>query len=215
MQLSYPHLARSEVVSRYHSKDVTFKHEFNGASQLMLQCLRSNSLPAILPASTVVVGQKFCVETYWELLFLSEADVQRVFGYSAKMLKLPKPVQIRLEDGSGLLWGYHLSMAGVPWEVACSLRKIRVSSVWAAAHEDQLCNQSTLVRSGQAADILGMTMSSSQANRPSAERCAGEIYLIYLFNCFWFFLTNHFCPASNPAKDGSVLTRLYIRDVAM
>ena len=54
------------------------------------------------------LAQKCCVETYWEPLFLSEADVLRVFGYSAKLLKLPKPVQARLEDGSGLLFGLPL-----------------------------------------------------------------------------------------------------------
>ena len=32
--------------------------------------------------------------------------------------------------------GYHLSITGVPWEVACSLRKIRVSSVWSYFGEE-------------------------------------------------------------------------------
>ena len=68
----------------------------------------------------------------------------RAFGYSAKLLKLPKPVQARLEDGSGLLWGYHLSLAGVPWEVACSLRKIRVSSVWSYFGEKRTGSRHTL-----------------------------------------------------------------------
>ena len=38
----------------------------------------------------------------------------RVFGYSAKLLKLPKPVQARLEDGSGLI-------AKKKWKISAQL----------------------------------------------------------------------------------------------
>ena len=170
-ELAYPHMTKDQIVNKFHDEQ-GLKTEFTGACTLMMNLLKKDALPPILPASVVKVGRSYTIESYFEHLFMTESDILRVFGCTSKALKLSKPVSIPHEDGSpGTVSGFHVSMTGVPPEISCGLRKVRVSTILCAGHDDELMNASTQVRANQAHDVLALAL--TQMSRPTPERCTG------------------------------------------
>ena len=178
-ELSYPHMSINEIATLFHQKSDKgrdFRLEFQAASSLMTVLLKQKELPRFLPLSTVSVSRSYISETYYELCFMSEADIVRTFNVSARALKL-KACKLDLEDGSGQLTGYFVSPTGIPAEIYHGLRRVKVSSNLQHSHTDRLCDPSTQVRQNQPADILQLLVNKLQTNRHPAEKASGQFGL--------------------------------------
>lgn len=172
VKIGYAHMSKADVISRYHS-DKMFKAELHGACSVMLVLIQTDQVPAILPMSTTSVKREFRVEYSFDLLFVTESDLLKIFGQGARKLGLKKPVQICLEDGSGFVSGFHMSPTGVPESVRAGLRHCKVSTTLTHAQDDELVNGRTQCRKDQAKDILDMVLAAASAEKPSGEKCSG------------------------------------------
>ena len=174
--IGYADKPAEDVFRMYHAKSdqgKAFRSEFDGACVIMNALIEAGKLPMLLPQSHVTCEKAFMVTTGYKLAFLTEADCNRIFGCGPKQLKLGKPCTIRLEDGSGTVHGWYMSMSGMRWEDAAGLRKVKVSTLLSINHTDELMSPATHVRANQAQDILALALNQQQQSRPTAERCAG------------------------------------------
>ena len=171
LRISYPHSNPQDVCNLFHEKSEqgrAFKDSFLKAAQVMQVLIDREQLPLILPQSTIVVDRAYLVESYFELAFVTESDVVKIWGCTSKNLRLGKPQTIRLEDGTGVLHGWHINMMGMPPSIVQGLRKVKVSSYHSIKHSDQLMTPATQVRANQAEDILELALSQNLQSRATA-----------------------------------------------
>ena len=91
---------------------------------------------------------------------------------TSKTLRLPKPQQVALEDGSGTLNGWHMQLWGLDPAIVQCLRRVKVSTKLAVNHLDTLLSPSTQIRPDQGADVLKLAL--SKQTRTSAEKSTGQ-----------------------------------------
>ena len=177
LKLGYPHQTIEELVQIYHSKSEEgkqFRASFEAASRVMNARLQAGSLPMILPESSVGYERSFVSEMFYEVAFITESDIAKIWpGMTSKLLRLPKAQQVLLEDGTGNLNGWHMQLWGIDPHVAQCLRRVRVSTKLAVTHGDLLMSPSTQVRPDQGPDVLALAL--SKQTRLSAEKCSGSV----------------------------------------
>lgn len=174
----YPNLTLEDASLKYHEKSEAgkeFKKDFDNSAILMERLMPR--LPPLMPASEVAFGRLYSVESYFECAFVTEAELVQLFGLSSRALKMPKPTSLQLEDGSGTLSGWHIGLHGIPPEIACGLRKVRVSSALNLHHSDFLMTKDVQIRANQAATTLQVALRQNVEKRASAERCIGRAHL--------------------------------------
>ena len=174
----YPDMTMEEASQKYHERSEAgkeFKKDLDNSAVLMERLIPR--LPPLMPASEVAFGRLFSVESYYECAFVTEAELVQLFGLSSRALKMPKPSNLQLEDGSGSLAGWHIGLHGIPPEIACALRKVRVSSALNLHHADFLMTKDVQIRANQAATTLQVALRQNVEKRASAERCVGRLHL--------------------------------------
>ena len=110
------------------------------------------------------------VSSYYEVGFLTESELVRYIGAGSKALGLGKPSTLQLEDGSGTLQGWHISLAGCPPHFVAAIRKIRVESSLSLAQYEILLSPLLQMRAEQAAETLCVALKKNVAERCTAER---------------------------------------------
>ena len=176
LKLGYPHQTIEELVELYHNKveGREFRASFEASQRVMGAKLQAGSLPMILPESSVGYERSFCSEMFYEVAFITEADIAKIWpGMTSKLLRLPKAQQVLLEDGTGNVNGWHMQLWGIEPHIAQCLRRVRVSTKLAVTHGDLLMSPSIQVRPDQGPDVLKLAL--SKQNRLSAEKCAGQV----------------------------------------
>lgn len=171
LMIGYADRPSEEVANQYHS-DKGFKAEVDAASGIMLHLIGSDKLPLILPQSTVTTERSYTVTTSWKMAFITESDLSKLFGAGPRQLKMGKPTSIRLEDGSGWVSGWYMSLTGIPAHISAGLRKVKVSTHLQLQHADHLLTAACQVRKDQAMAVANMALSQQQ--RPTAERASGH-----------------------------------------
>lgn len=181
VKFGYPSQTMEACAAQYHDRSDggKFKMEFDMAAKIMSRLLNSDSFPALLPASDVGFSQVNYVESFYEVCFATEADMVRLFGYGGKALKM-KPVSMRLEDGSGRVSGYYLSMVNMDQTMKDSLRRVRIGCKMAVEQHDNVMTPATQVRHGQAEEVMAICTEKHLQTRNPAERCAGRAHMVTL-----------------------------------
>ena len=117
---------------------------------------------------------RFKLKHSWEARSLCTFSLQL---FSFLVFLLGKPTSLQLEDGSGTLQGWHIGLHGIPPEIACGLRKVRVSSALNLHHADFLMTKDVQIRANQAATTLQVALRQNVEKRAGAKRCIGRAHL--------------------------------------
>ena len=118
LQTGFPANDPQEIASLYHNKKDggDCRKQVDTATKVLENLLKKEVFPRMLPVSEVAFEKEFSVTTSFDVLFLTEADLVRVTGFTSRQLKMGKAAQLNLEDGSGTVQGWHISTSGFPLE---------------------------------------------------------------------------------------------------
>ena len=152
-----------------------FRVEINAGRMVIQAAIKKDLIPKLLRCSTVSLRKSYPVETYWELGFLTESEVVKLFGVSSKSLKLGKPSTISAADGTGIVHGWYVSLLGLDPSMCNGIRRIRMSIQLTVSQDDKLLDPAWQIRAQQGQDILSYALTRQVEQRAGAEKCAGRL----------------------------------------
>ncbi len=126
---AFPELTFEECAAKFHSKEEkVWKAGFQAARQVKQQLLEGNPAPEWRPPSSVCHTKKRTITTYFEVGFVTEAEVQHMTGSTSKDLRLGKPHSLDLEDGQSTLQGWFIKLSGLSPSDLAGVRRVRIES---------------------------------------------------------------------------------------
>ena len=157
-----------EAASKMHdSKEAMFRAAYFAAKEVYLRKISKKELgPSFLPETTVAHHEIRALTVFFDLGFLSEADVTRISQLSAKTLKIGKPTKLAIEDGSSLS-GYPVNLRGVPSQEVPALRKLRVELRVQNVLEETLMKPDDQLRREQARELWDLACERQEDAAPT------------------------------------------------
>ena len=150
MVSGYPDMSFDQVAEQFHDKaNKEFKSGYQRAGAVWDVLQERHHKPIFSPESHVFLGNQQAIVTFYDVAFLSEAEVVRLTGLSAKALSLGKPKQLLLEDGVTTLNGYFCSIRGLPAHEVAALRKVRFEHRAYVRHDETLMSPAQQIRKEQ------------------------------------------------------------------
>jgi hypothetical protein len=136
-------------VQKYNDKVEKFFKPMYKTARAVKKDLGARALKSKFPVpSTVQNGHERSRTIYHECGFLTEAEVAAMAEVSGKHMKLQKG-NLMLEDMTGTVSGYYISLKGLPLELMMSIRKVRNSYKVYAVHEEERLNPGNQIRKDQ------------------------------------------------------------------
>jgi len=185
---AWPGLSKEEAAKRYHSKEsaesdgkLPFKPVFQAARALKEKMLKGESIPAFLKPESVRALKSQSLIVYTEFAFVSESELTALVDASSKALKMPKPIQMTIEDGSKLN-GWALSLRGLSPEQHAGLRKFRIEQSASTQYSEHLLQESMQIRKDQGQMLYQHVCEAISEKRPSVARPSGRPHLLSVEN---------------------------------
>ena len=171
----FPELSFDEVASKFHNKEEkVLKAAYAAARGVKEQLLNGNPAPEWLPPSNVTHVKKRRVTTFFEVGFVTESEVQNLTGHSSKDLKLGKPSQLELEDGTGSLSGWFIRLTGLSASEIAAMRRVRIESTVGVDLHELLLMHSKQIHQEEGTKMFSFLSNVQTDARPSAFKSQGR-----------------------------------------